>query len=415
MLVHHLDHRVVGGLELLAAVLLGAARRRLEVDPGRLQHPLVLQVALTEERARQRFRVVAAVVLPGRIERRVRVVDVHREQPGAVALLVDEVDRHLGGPGRLVQLRRDVVLLRRRLHQVAERVRLDRQDGVRIDALRPNPVHIVVAARPVVARRVRVLEGAVPVVGADLAAVGGAGEVQLADEPAVVADVGEATGDQPLALGEGRVAVAVERDGARVLAGQERSPARRADRRLAVRAGERRPHRRQSVQVRRAHVRVAARPDSVAAQLVRAVPEDVRPAAGHRSVSHDDLRCTFLGRERPVGRRPAKSNTRRVARARAPNRQVRSSSASGHYSDVPSQVQAHDLRTCARLHQTRRSSFLGMEEVGGLIRRALSESITTWQRAMHPVECSSLQLRLDVCSPRRSSTGPSTTGPAIVQ
>ena len=69
---------------------------------------------------------------------------------------------------------------------------LDSQNGVWIDTLVANPVDVVMAARPVVARRMRVLEVPVAVVDAHLAAVRGAGQVQLADEPAVIARVGEA-------------------------------------------------------------------------------------------------------------------------------------------------------------------------------------------------------------------------------
>jgi hypothetical protein len=119
-----------------------------------------------------------------------RVVDVHTQHPGALARLADELDRLLAGPGGLVQVGRDVVLLWRRLHQVAEQVGLDRQHVVRLDSPGAEPVGVIVAARPVVAGRVAVLEVAVAVVDAWLAAVGGAGEVELADQPAVVADVG---------------------------------------------------------------------------------------------------------------------------------------------------------------------------------------------------------------------------------
>ena len=62
----------------------------------------------------------------------------------------------------------------------------------------------------------------------------------------------------------------------RVLAAQERRPARRADRALAVGPVERRPLRRQPVDVRRPGARMAEEGQGVPALLVGADPEDVR-------------------------------------------------------------------------------------------------------------------------------------------
>ena len=142
-------------------------------------------------------------------------------------------------------------------------------------ALGPHPVGIGVARRPAVAGRVAPAPVAVAVVAARLGPLVGAGQVQLADQAAVVAGAGQQPGDQRVAAAVARVAVAGVLAGAGVGAGQEAGAAGRADRALAesVRPGGAVTP--QAVEPRRAHVRVAAGADRVVALLVGADPKDV--------------------------------------------------------------------------------------------------------------------------------------------
>ena len=260
-------------------------RLALEVHAGAGEAALGLEIARTKQRAGQRRRIVAAVVLPGRVVGRVRVVGIHGEEPRRVGVTVagDEVDGALGAPGRLVQLRRDVVMLRRGRHQPAV-ARRRVQQLRRIMAFLVQPAGVVVLGqRPVVARRVAVLEHAVAVVHARFLRRRRAGQVQLAHQPAVVAGVGQRAGDQSLGRlrRNHRVAIARIADPAGIHAGEEAGAAGRADGALAVGVRERHglPH--EAVEIRRANVRIPQRADGVEPLLVGAVPEDVGAVGGH--------------------------------------------------------------------------------------------------------------------------------------
>ena len=266
----------------------GGAPLRLEVD--RRQPLLLRQVAGAEQRPRHGRGIEAVAVLLRRVERRVRIVDVHARQPGGIggALFAgDELDGALGGPGGLVQRRRHAG---RVPDQLAEH-----------GAVLPYPVGVVVAHRPVVARSVAVAPVAVAVGGARLDAPVGAGQVQLADQPAVIAGVGEQPRHQREAAHERVVAVARVVAGARIGAGQKAGAARRADRTLAVGVGERGTRAPQLVQARRAHVAVALRAERVVALLVGAQPQDVGPLRPPRCTAHAPG---------AVSRRPIFSSTR---------------------------------------------------------------------------------------------------------
>ena len=181
---------------------------RLEVDRGQ---PLLLrQVAVTVGGTGQRLRIVTAAVGERRIERRMRVVDVDAGKPRPFALLADEANRLVGAPRRLVQLGRHAV---RVLDQLG-------QGG----AVPADPVGVVVALRPVVARRVAVAPVTVAVVHPRLHLTVGAGQMQLADQRAIVADVCQQACDQRIAVGELRHAVAAGVRGAGIGAGEEAGP-----------------------------------------------------------------------------------------------------------------------------------------------------------------------------------------------
>ena len=134
--------------------------------------------------------------------------------------------------------------------------------------------------RPVVTRGVAVLEVAVPVVDAGLATVECTGQVQLADQAAVVAGLGQQARDQvggDLAVRPG-FAVARVVHPAGIHAGQKAGAAGRADRTLTEGVSEGRARGHEPVEIGRADVRVAQRADGVEALLVGAVPQDVGPA-----------------------------------------------------------------------------------------------------------------------------------------
>ena len=246
----------------------------LKVDAVRLQAPLMLKVARLEVSAGQRVGVVAPVVFVGRVEGRVRIERIDAEEPGLarLAIAVDELDRLLRAPMRLMQMGRHIVVLRRRLAETAEagiqmRVavvvgRSDAarpQDSVVVDALRLDPLHVLVA--PFVAALVimAVLEVVVAVIDALLAAQESAGQVQFADESAVVTGIMQRFGNQPILVmaREGLEAVAVDADRAGVHAGQEAGAAGRANRRLAVGMGEGRRLADETIKIGRIDVRIA--------------------------------------------------------------------------------------------------------------------------------------------------------------
>ena len=85
--------------------------------------------------------------------------------------------------------------------------------------------------RPVIAGRVAVLPIAIPIIDARLNAAIGAGQVQLANQPAVVSSLGQLPRDQRRVVGKTVEAIAVDMHGAGVLlAGKKTRTARRADR-----------------------------------------------------------------------------------------------------------------------------------------------------------------------------------------
>ena len=176
-------------------------------------------------------RIVTVAVALRRIERRMGIVDVHARQPRGVrhALLAHEFDGALRAPGGLVQLRRHPGGIARQLAEHRAAI--------------AHPVGVVMALRPVVARRVAVTPVAVAVVRARFDAAVGAGQMQLADQPAVVAGIRQQPGDQRKAVHETVISVARVVAGAGVGAGQEAGTAGRAYGTLAVGVGERGPDR----------------------------------------------------------------------------------------------------------------------------------------------------------------------------
>ncbi len=206
-----------------------------------------------------------------RVEGRVRVVGIDAQEPWAVPVGLDERDRALGAPGRLVQLLRHAV---EALGQLA-------QHG----AFASDPIGVVVAFRPVVARGVAVREGGVAVIRPLLDAMKGARQMQLADQAAGVAGIGHEPRHQRDVRREVGIAVAVHVHGARVHAGEEGGPRRRADRRLAIGVGEGRAALHQRIDRRRRDMRVAERADRVEALLVGAEPEDVGSILAHGCLS----------------------------------------------------------------------------------------------------------------------------------
>ena len=129
----------------------------------------------------QRFRIVTSVILPGRVEGRMRVKGIDTEQPGLVGLTVapDELDRFFRAPMRLMQVRRHVVIFGRRFAESAETGILVRvsiivqrrnaallQDAIVIDALSLDPFDVFVAPLVAALVVVAVLEIIVAIVDA---------------------------------------------------------------------------------------------------------------------------------------------------------------------------------------------------------------------------------------------------------
>ena len=212
-----------------------------------------------------------------------------------LAVALDEFDGFVRAKMRLMQMRRHIVIVARGDTQPAESrgfagapIVIDAgdiaplQDAVRVDALRLQPLHIFVARLVAALVIVAVLEVAVAVVDALFAALEGGGQVQFADESAVVAGLAQTAGQQALGImrGEAAVAIAIDADGAGVHASQKTGAAGRADWRLAVGMREGGGFTGEAVEIGRADMRIAQRADGVKALLVAAIPEDVG-AGGH--------------------------------------------------------------------------------------------------------------------------------------
>ena len=124
-------------------------------------------------------------------------------------------------------------------------------------------------------------ERAIAVVGTQFEVLRG-GQVQLANEAAVVSGLGEQLRHELLVRREKRISVAMGLVCRRIATGEERRARRRADRALRVSSPERDAFRAQVIELRRRDVRLSKRADGVVALLVRAVPEDVGARLGRR-------------------------------------------------------------------------------------------------------------------------------------
>ena len=292
--VDQIDHRPVGGPHQ-AVVAVGqvavAERARDVVGADLVEAPLedrlVVQLPLPEGRQWYVLQPlqIARQVVGRRVERVVRVERIHRQQPRppATGVGLDEGDGLLRAPGGLMVRLPDAGLDEPRSF---ERLRPMRVWHAAFD----QPVRVGVGRRvvfriaPVGKGLRRPLEVVVAVVAPLLAdesrgGVGGAG-VQLADQPAVVAGVGQQPADRQLVGGDGLTVLAHARR-ARVAPGQEAGAAGSAQRVLHEAAVEAHAAGRQGVQVRGADERVPGAAQRVAPLLVGADPEDVR-AIGHR-------------------------------------------------------------------------------------------------------------------------------------
>ena len=156
-----------------------------------------------------------------------RVVDIHTRQPRHVPFLSDKFDRFFRTPRRLMEF-----------------------GGHTVDAFgqfpqnmpfRSYPVCVVVSLFPVVARRMAVLPISVSVVHAGFDAMVSTSEVQLADQPAVVASVCKKARHKGWIIREVFVTVSVDVHRARIHACEKTPSARGTDRALAVGVGKSNP------------------------------------------------------------------------------------------------------------------------------------------------------------------------------
>ena len=128
---------------------------------------------------------------------------------------------------------------------------------------------------PVVARRVAILPIAVAVVGAWLDALRSAGQMQLADQTAVVTRIGECARHQLWSLRKVFETVAVNMHRAGIHTGEETGAARRANRALTIGVGEGRTRGDQAIDIGRRHTFVSQSGDRIVALLVGANPENI--------------------------------------------------------------------------------------------------------------------------------------------
>ena len=240
-----------------------------------LERQLAREIAFPEQRMGQRLRLIALQVLGRRVEGMVRREGIDAQQPRLAAVGVNERDRLLRRPGRLVQ--------RRRRSGTHERVHLDVQLR-RIDALVAKPVVIgVVLAGAVFGSRIEApAPSRVAVLAAHLGATGGSGQVELTDQSAMIAGLGEQPAHRHLSRWKRRIAVSKHSVRRGVAPGHKARPARRAQRVLHIGAGERDAVSAQRIDGRGAHVRIAERADRVPSLLIRAKPKHVGPFARHR-------------------------------------------------------------------------------------------------------------------------------------
>src|SRR5690606_22869554 len=191
-------------------------------------------------------------------------------QPRALVAGLDEADGLVGAPARLVQGRVDVVAV-----SAEAAVRSPDEHVLRLHALTRQPGGVVTAVLERLPRVAAVPDERVAVVRPRLVTEVRRGEVELADEPALVASIGPAASHEGGAVRELAVAVAVHAHMAWVAAREEARPARGAHRALAVGPGERGAAGAECVERRRVNRVVAKRMHGVAALLIRADPQDV--------------------------------------------------------------------------------------------------------------------------------------------
>ena len=270
IVVDQLDHGVVGGDHVLGVEFLGRTGLVLEVSGDEF---LCGDIAVSEGRRRDFGRIVSIAVLLRGIEGRVGVEDVDAHQPRAfAAFLGEELDGAVCTPGGLVQLGRDRCGF---FAEIAQGVSLCGQ-----------PVGVGVAGGKAVFRVVAPVEDSVAVIfRARFFAAVCAGEVEFAAEATVVAAFCEQSCYERCAFTPLFVAVHAAADVARVAAGEEAGPARRADGALAEGAGEGNAFFDEPVQVGRVDVGIAEGVNCVEPLLVGTEPENIGTFLWHRRAS----------------------------------------------------------------------------------------------------------------------------------
>ena len=166
LIINQLDHRVIGGGQAggiapaggfrfgqpglrrlrqnrtLDIEAVGAARRGLKGYPRQLC--LLRQIAFAEARRLDSLGVKQLAIGLGRIKRRMRVIDIDARQPGIRPILSDELNRFFGAPGRLMPFSRDPGGIFDKLAKVSP--------------FGFQPIGIIMAAVPVIARRMAVCQ-----------------------------------------------------------------------------------------------------------------------------------------------------------------------------------------------------------------------------------------------------------------
>ena len=270
------DHRIVPRLNRMGIVFLGRAHLVLKIAIGQLR--LRRHVAFAKVRPGHGRGIKLLGIGTRRNEGRMRVVYVYVQHPRAFVRLANELNRPLGRPSGLVQFGGHAVVAF--------------AQGIQIATLFANPIGVIVAFLPVVARGVAEFPIAEPVINPRLRAAARALQMKFSDQPAIIAGIGHQLTDHWRPVGKGGVAVARIVHAAGVQAGHEARPARRANRALAV--GMRKCHAiaHKLIYHRRAYVRVAQRANGIEALLIGAVPENVGPFAHERATLR---RCVRSG------------------------------------------------------------------------------------------------------------------------
>ena len=169
------DHGEIRCLHLPASIQVEGHRRQTEIDVGETR--LVGGVRLADGVPRQLVCLVPLEVFPRGIQRRVRIEGIDAHQPrGLTPLLLHELDGAIRAP--------------RRLMHVGWHVEGTLVEVLQTVSLLVHPVRVVVTFGPLVARVVAPVKDPVAVVAARFDPAMGAGQMQLARQPAVVTGIG---------------------------------------------------------------------------------------------------------------------------------------------------------------------------------------------------------------------------------